>query len=301
MNTIKNSFSIYDLENLTGIKAHTIRIWEKRYNLLNPTRLNRNVRVYTLDDLQKILNVSLLLKFNYKISKLSKLTDVELAHETKTISTSKQPFDYQINSLLVSLFTFDEALFQQVYDEQINKMTFQEIFINIYLPLLNYIGILWQTNSIQPANEHFMTNLIYQKIALNTALIDTNLATSLDNQVFVLFLPEDEIHEIGLLFLNYYLKLTKKKVIYLGRSVPFDNLLTLNSQFEKTTWVSAFLLDKTDEFKQKFISEIEKLTANTENKFWIIGKVWGNFPSKTNYKNINFYNHFGEVINKIIK
>ena len=204
MNNIKNSFTIYDLEILTGIKAHTIRIWEKRYNLLNPTRLNRNIRKYTISDLQRILNISLLYKNKFKISKISKMTDSQIAEETKAVALNDFTNSFEINSLIISMYTFDEELFHEIYNQQIEKYSFDEIFMHTYLPLLNYIGILWQTDSIKPAHEHFISNLIYQKIVLNTA--KQNKKNDSKEHVYILFLPDGEIHELGMLYLNYLLK-----------------------------------------------------------------------------------------------
>jgi len=160
MNKIKDTFTIQDFEILTGIKAHTIRIWEKRYNLLAPSRINRNVRVYSLSDLQKILNISLLYNNNYKISKIAKLSDALLSEEAKTVALSDFSNNYEINSLLLCMYTFDENLFQNTYLKLLKKDSF-----------INHLGLLWQTNSIKPAHEHFISNLIYQKIALNTAAL----------------------------------------------------------------------------------------------------------------------------------
>ena len=208
MNNIKDTFTIQDLEILTGIKAHTLRIWEKRYDLLNPSRINRNVRVYSLSDLQKILNVSLLYNNNYKISKISKLSDSQLADEAKSFALSSFSNNYEINSLVICMFTFDESLFHEIYLEQNKNSSFTEIFTNTYIPLLTHLGLLWQTESIKPAHEHFISNLIYQKIALNIASLPINKNAS--DHVTVLFLPFGEIHELGLMFLNYHLKFFKR-------------------------------------------------------------------------------------------
>ena len=184
INKIKDTFTIQDLEILTGIKAHTIRIWEKRYELLSPTRLNRNVRTYAITDLQKILNVTLLYKSGYKISKISKLSDNQIADETKAFALNDFANTYEINSLIICMYTFDQNLFHEIYDQQIEKITFREIFTNTYIPLLTHLGLLWQTDSIKPAHEHFVSNLIYQKIALNIAKIPVNKKSNNPINVF---------------------------------------------------------------------------------------------------------------------
>jgi len=286
MNIIQNTFTIQDLENLTGIKAHTIRIWEKRYALLNPTRLNRNVRMYNLTDLQKILNISLLYNNNYKISKISKLTDSQLSEETKAYALKDFSNNYEINSLIISMYTFDEPLFHEIYAQQIKVASFSELFVKIFIPLLKHMGLLWQTESIKPAHEHFISNLIYQKIALNIANLPSLEIKK--NHVNILFLPFGEIHELGLMFLNYYLKLKGERTIYLGRSIPFDNLFYLNTQVKNITWITYFMIDDVKEEKNKFLGNVEKLLAHTKNKCVIIGSIWEEFSLENTNDQINF-------------
>lgn len=296
MNNIQSSFTIQDLEIFTGIKAHTIRIWEKRYGLLNPIRLNRNIRMYSLTDLQKILNITLLYKNDYKISKISKLTDVQLAAEAKRVALTEFSNTYEINSLIISMYTFDENLFEEIYLQQINKINFSEIFVHTYLPLLNHIGLLWQTDSIKPAHEHFISSLIYQKIIFNIA--ELNYKPAQDDQVYILFLPEGEVHELGLLFVNYYLKLNNKKVVYLGSSIPFDNLFFVNSQFKNITWISYFMIDKTAEEKAHFLDQVRGLLAHTRNKFVLVGRIWTDFSSQNHDDQVIFKEGFNDLVLK---
>jgi DNA-binding transcriptional MerR regulator len=294
MNNIKNTFSIQDLEIFSGIKAHTIRIWEKRYNLLNPSRLNRNIRVYNLTDLQKILNITLLYNNHYKISKISKLTDSQLEDAVKTISINQTPNNYYINSIIISMYSLDTDLFEDIYLQQIEKFSFEKLFVHTYLPILYHLGVLWQTDSIKPAHEHFISNLIYQKIVLNTSIIPTN---SLQNKgIHVLFLPDGEIHELGLLFLNYYLKSKGEKTIYLGRSIPFNDLFFINSQFKDINWVTSFIIDKPIEEKEIFFNQINQLLEHTKNSCWIIGKIWSEFKDGNKNDQIVFYKGFEEII-----
>jgi len=294
MNKIKDTFTIQDFEILTGIKAHTIRIWEKRYNILTPSRINRNVRVYSLSELQKILNISLLYKNNYKISKIAKLSDDLLSEEAKTVALSDFSNNYEINSLLLCMFTFDENLFQNIYLKLLKKDSFIEIFSNTYIPLLNHLGLLWQTNSIKPAHEHFISNLIYQKIALNTAALP-NIETTKE-PVNVLFLPFGEIHDLGLFFLNYYLKLKGERTVYLGKSIPFDNLFYVNSQIKSITWITYFMLDTSTEEKTMFLGNVEKLITNNKNTSVIVGNIWDDFSKENKNKKIIFKTSLQDLI-----
>jgi DNA-binding transcriptional MerR regulator len=294
INSVKNSFSILDLEILSGIKAHTIRAWEKRYSILNPTRLSRNVRVYSLPDLQKLLNICLLQKHDYIISDLSKLGDAELAKKAKSISLEKLPNSYHINSLIVSMFSLDESLFELTYKSQIDKSTFKDVFVNTYLPLLNHIGLLWQTNGIKPAHEHFISHLIYQKIALNIAAIPKNKPES--KEVYILFLPQGELHELGLLYLMYCLKLSGKKTIYLGRDIPTDDLLQIKSQFQEINWICSFLTNRTEQEKAEFVAQMENLLIHTKNKCWVIGKIWSSYSAPKSLKNLTFHERYDQLV-----
>jgi methanogenic corrinoid protein MtbC1 len=236
--------------------------------------------------------VSFLYQRGYKISKLANLTDNELKDEAKKIALDEISNNYQINSLIVSMYTFDTELFNQVYSDQIVHMSFENIFTHTYLPLLNHIGVLWQTGSIKPAQEHFISNLIYQKIALNSESLVSKVTDQ--SHVFILFLPEGELHEIGLFFLNYYLKLKGKKTIYLGRSIPSQNLFDLSSQFKKVTWITHFLINKTPEEKIKFVEQQNKLLLHSNNNCLIFGKIWEDFNEKQVNKHILFYNKFSD-------
>ena len=293
INKIQNSFRIQDLEVLSGIKAHTIRIWEKRYNLLNPARLNRNIRVYSILDLQKILNVSLLLGYKYKISELSKLSEKELEQKAQSISLEQLTNNYHINSLIVSMFSYDDQLFEATYLNQTETLSFSEIFIQTYLPLLNHIGILWQTNGIRPAQEHFISNLIYQKVLLNIA--ETQEVQTNSKQVNILFLPKGEVHELGLLFQMYRLKLSGRRTVYLGGDIPTEDLFSINSQFHNINWICSFVINRTEEEKNKFVTEIERLLEHNKNTCSVVGKIWSDY-STTKFKDrITFHEGFEQL------
>ena len=295
MNNIKDSFFIQDLEIYSGVKAHTIRIWEKRYDLLNPTRLNRNIRKYSLLDLQKLLNVSLLYSNGYKISKISKLTEEELQEECRSLSAETIQKNYFVNKLIVCMYGFDTLVFEEIYVELSATMSFDKIFTDVYIPMLNHIGLLWQTDAIQPVHEHFISSLITQKILLNTSLI-SGIPNSDNDEVFVLFLPEGEIHEIGLMFLNLVLKKQGFKTVYLGSSLPIDNIEFVINKFSKVSLICAFMIDKTPEEKTTFIETVKKLVVKPDHKIQIVGSIWDGYELDSSYKNsILFTNDFRDL------
>lgn len=270
MNSIKSTFSIQDLETLSGIKAHTIRIWEKRYNLLNPKRLNRNVRVYELDDLKKLLNISLLYHNGNKISNIASLSAREILEKSKEAGLSQLSNSFEINSLIIAMYSLDEAQFNKIHDDFLRKNSFSQLYINVYTPVLQRIGLLWQVEAISPAHEHFISTLIYQKIVLHTANLEEPVVEK--DLTYILFLPENEIHEIKLMFLNYYLKSKGQKTVYLGPSIPFEELHKIRTQFTKIEWITSVGLEHNNSYKTDLVKSLEKLIEHTNNQCIIVGE-----------------------------
>jgi len=215
-------FSIKDLEKLSGIKAHTLRIWEQRYGILKPQRTDTNIRWYCNDELKNILNVSLLNNHGYKISKIAELNKAEIAEEVSKIVNCQINECEQVSSLIISMVEMDEQRFEKIISNQILRKGFTNTIEEVIYPFLKKIGVMWQTGSINPAQEHFISNLIRQKLI---SAIDG--AIPLENKKqkkFILFLPEGELHELSLLYYNYILKTNGHSVIYLGQSVPLIDL-----------------------------------------------------------------------------
>ena len=215
-------YSIKDLEKLTGIKAHTIRIWEKRYNIVCPLRTNTNIRFYTDGDLKRLLNVSILNRNGFKISNIVRLSKEEILNSVMETSTTSLNFESQIENLVIAMIDMDENKFEKSLSNSILKLGFEDTVSNIIYPFLEKIGILWQIGTINPAQEHFITNLIRQKLII---AIDTgNYSLLPNNKTFVLFLPEGELHELSLLFYSFLIKKRGHRVIYLGQSIPVEDL-----------------------------------------------------------------------------
>ncbi|SHG39819.1 MerR family transcriptional regulator [Winogradskyella jejuensis] len=273
MNNLKNNFSIKDLENLTGIKAHTIRIWEKRYNLLSPKRTDTNIRYYDLASFQKLLNVSYLNNNGYKISKIATLKPEEIPQRVREIALESNLESHALNSFKLAMLNFDQSLFYKTYDSLLNDMSFEDIFYDIFIPLLTELGLLWQTNTITPAHEHFLTTLIRQKILINTELIQAETKPD-SKRTYVLFLPDNEIHELGLMFLNYQIVAHKKYSILLGQSVPMDSLKDILDYYDDIVFISYFTIKPLKEEIDKYITDFNKLLLQKSNaEFWILGKM----------------------------
>lgn len=301
MNRVKKEFSIRDLENLSGIKAHTIRIWEKRYSLLSPERTSTNIRTYSITSLQKLLNITLLYNNGYKISKIAELSKKEFQELIATITTSKNKQDHAIASFKLAMMNFDQALFFETLDRISQKKSFKEVFKEVFLPFLNDIGLLWQTDTISPSHEHFITHLIKHIIFVNTEKLNSN--TDYDtNKTFVLFLPENEIHELGLLYLNYEINLKGYKTIYLGQSMPLENLVDLNKYFDNLYYISYFTVapskDKIDTYLATFHNLIGQ---NNKRELWLLGQQT-NYLTKENLpEGIRTFSTIDIAINELNK
>ena len=234
------NYSIKDLERLSGIKAHTIRIWEKRYGLLKPSRTDTNIRHYSDDDLKRILNVSILNRHGIKISHIASMDESELTEKIVIISRDVSDYESLIENLVVSMVDLNQEKFEKLLSRSIMQIGFEETILKIVYPFLEKIGILWQTGTINPAQEHFISHLIRQKIIVG---IDSVIpANHPSPKHFLLFLPEGELHELGLLFYSYILQKRGHKVTYLGQWVPLADMASastvLNIDFLLTSIVA---------------------------------------------------------------
>ena len=269
MNRIKSTFSIKNLEIVSGIKAHTIRIWEKRYNLLQPERTDTNIRRYSLASLQKLLNITLLYNHGFKISKIASLEEGEIPIMVRDIALKSSSEQVAINALKLAMVNFDYVMFDATYDEIATKYEFDYIFIQIFMPLMKELGILWQTGAISPSHEHFITNLVKQKIHIQTELIQRKQSPQDNQKVFVLYLPENEIHELGILFLNYFILSQNYKTIFLGQSLTTEALKTVMTFSETLQFVTYLTVepnkDDIDAYLKHFHTHILDGTESTLN------------------------------------
>lgn len=217
-----STYSIKDLEQLSGIKAHTLRIWEQRYRFIIPKRTETNIRFYDDHDLKLVLNIALLKENGYKISKIAVMNPGEIRSEVLKFTEKNLRYPEQIHALTLAMIDLDEDRFEKVMATNILKLGFENTMINIICPFLSKIGVLWQTNSINPAQEHFISNLIRQKLIV---AIDGQFVSNTEKvHKYLLYLPEGELHELTLLFMHYIIKARKNKVVYFGQNLPFEDL-----------------------------------------------------------------------------
>lgn len=298
MNNVKNVFSIKDLENLSGIKAHTIRIWEKRYSVLEPQRTDTNIRFYDLVALQKLLNITLLHNHGYKISKISKLSQEKINVMVREIVNEKSVKNHAINAFKMAMMNFDQTQFFSTYANLLSEKSFREVFYDVFIPLMNEIGLLWQSDTITPAHEHFISYLIKQKLLINTEKIQI-LEPTRSDKVFVLFLPQNEIHELGLMYLNYEVVLNGYKSIYLGESVPISSLKDMKRYFENIVYVSYMTVEPNQENVDGYLKEMHQDVLADENaELWVLGRITEHINPNSHTK-VRIFNSIADLAKEL--
>ncbi|SHG33377.1 B12 binding domain-containing protein [Flavobacterium fluvii] len=298
MNNIKSVFSIKDLENLSGIKAHTIRIWEKRYNILEPMRSTTNIRNYDTHNLQKLLNIVLLHNYGYKISRIAEYSSEKMELLVREIISEKSSKNHAINAFKMAMMNFDQVLFFKTYANLLSEKSFREIFYDVMIPLMNEIGLLWQSGTITPAQEHFISFLIKQKLLVNTEKIQLLEPTRTD-KIFVLYLPENEIHELGLMYLNYEILLNGYKTIYLGESVPVDSLKDMKQYFDNIVYISYFTIQPSRDAIDDYLKEIAAEIMDSNSQIWLLGRMTQFIDVKKIPENMIVFNSIPDLVNEL--
>jgi MerR family transcriptional regulator, light-induced transcriptional regulator len=255
-------YSIKNLESLSGIKAHTLRIWEQRYHLLSPERTETNIRFYDDKDLKLILNIALLKEHGYKISEIAKLTLEELSAEVMLLFEKPLNYPEQIHALTIALIDMDEMYFEKTMATNILQLGFENTMIQIVYPFLIRIGSLWRTGSVGPAKEHFMSNLIRQKMIV--AIDGQTVKPDSNSKKYILFTPEGEMHEMSILFANYILRARNNRVIYLGLSLPFDELEMVVKQHQPDFIFTALTSSLHPENVQNYLDTLANSFPNVQ-------------------------------------
>ena len=296
MNSTEHVFSIKDLENLSGVKAHTIRIWEKRYNLLKPKRSKTNIRHYDLNNLQKLLNISFLNSNGFKISKIAALDETELAPKTRELAFMGKNDSQAIVAFKLAMLNFDQILFYNTYNSLLEEKSFRTIFYEVFIPLLFDLGMLWQTNTISPSHEHFLTVHIKQKILIHIERLQSTDPRP-STKTVVLFLPENETHDLGLLFINYEVLSLGYHTIFLGENIPLNNLKYINKLYDDIIYISYFTIKPSDNdiYDYLKIFSEEYLSVN-KNSAKLIGHRIRNLNPENVPKNIMLYDTIEDLV-----
>lgn len=273
-------YTIKELEKFSGVKAHTIRTWEKRYGLVTPRRTPTNVRLYSDSDLRKIMNVAVASNAGVKISHIARLTANQLANLVQNGSPQGHAIASPIDKLVLATVSMDEALFNKELKKIERSKGFESTVLEVLYPLLERIGVLWQTGEVTPAQEHFVSNLIRQKmfVAIDSLPLPANNASKV-----VLFLPEQEFHEIGLLFYHYLVRHVGHAGFYLGQSVPYEDLKKVVAA-HRPKWIITSII--TPRKKGNLKTYVRDLSRDfKEQKIIISGFATANFDLEP-YRNV---------------
>ncbi len=295
MDNVKMHFSIKDLENISGIKAHTIRAWESRYNLLHPDRSDTNIRSYSLSNLQKLLSITSLYNRGAKISKIASMKDAEMAHAVLTLKHYEDTNTSARYRLKVAMLNFDEALLEECFILLSETKDFKSIFLEVYAPFLAEVGQLWLTKSISPAHEHFVSAFIKRKIFYHIEQASTVQASS--KRTYVLFLPIGEIHDIGLSYLYYELKLKGCHCIYLGENMPLSSLVHLKAVHKDLVFISSMTVRPHSGEMKNYIEEVEDLLLNDNySEWWACGSRTQLMRDYNLHHKIKIFNSLKQVV-----
>lgn len=277
-------YTIKDIEKMSGIKAHTIRIWERRYGLVIPKRTDTNIRYYSDEDLRELLNISILNKNGMRISNIAELDKDEIDKRVVSLLGSSQKYDHIIDSMLLSMLKIDELALDKSFNKALKEYGFEQLIEDIIFPLLERIGLLWQTNAITPAHERFLTNILRHNfiVAIDK---EVPLKKKGSNKI-IFFLPEGELHEFGLLFYSYIARVKGYEVIYLGTSIPIQDLKEVQRVSQAKAFFSAHvtaiekqeLEDMFDYFRETFPNlpfyitglQVRELNPTLPNNFFVV-------------------------------
>lgn len=280
-------YTIKDIEKMSGIKAHTIRMWERRHGMVIPKRTDTNIRYYSDEDLKDLLNISILNKNGMKISKIAELNKAEIADKVSSLLHNSKKHDHIIDAMLLFMLEIDEHALDYTIDKAWEEYGFERLIEEIVFPLLERIGMLWQTNAINPAQERFFTNILRQKFIL--AIEKEAPFTLNENNRLIFFLPEGELHEFGLLFYSYIARKMGFEVVYLGTSIPLQDLKEVQRVTKAKAFFSAHvstidkqeLEDMFDYFRQTFSHmpfyvtglQIKELNPALPTNFFVVSSV----------------------------
>lgn len=300
MNNFRNVYSIKDMENISGIKAHTIRIWEKRYNILEPMRTDTNIRYYDFSSIQKLLNITILHNHGYKISKISQYPSENIPNLVKDTISNKTYKIHAINAFKIAMLNFDRETFYNAYAQLLSDKSFSNIFNEVFVPLLNEIGILWQTETITAVHEHFICNLIKQKIAveLEKILLSTNI---IQDKTFIIFLPAQETSDLGLKYLTYEIAKNGYKTIYLGENIEIDDLKKIIELIENPILLTYITSYPFDENLNSYLRKIHQnvLNYNDKSELWVTGIVFNNLELDSTLNQIKVFLSMNHIVKSL--
>ncbi len=256
-----NQLSIAQLAQFSGIKPHTIRIWEQRYNALSPQRTDGNTRTYSDNDLRRLLNIVTLLDSKYKVSDVCVMTDEQLQNLIKQhlLEHGDGESHKYVLQLIAAGLEFKQLEFENTLNHCLEKMGTTATYKEVVYPLLQRLGMMWAANLMPPAQEHFISNIIRQKLLV---AIDALPPPTDKAKTWVLFLAEDEFHEIAVLFAHYILRNRGENVIYLGANVPLSTLQQASVSIRPDKVLTFFIKSNFTVDQQQYLNSVRDCFPN---------------------------------------
>ncbi|MBO9573523.1 MAG: MerR family transcriptional regulator [Chitinophagaceae bacterium] len=288
-----NFFTIKDLENLSGIKAHTIRIWEQRYSFLKPKRSDTNIRFYESDELKTLLNIALLNRYGFRISQIDKMQPETIREKILSLESSGAQQEIIINNLLHCMIELDSYAFEDILDKYLLQWGIDKTITQLIFPFLDRIGILWLTDHIRVAQEHMVSSIIREKLIMGIQNASNPWS---GKKTVVMFLPQGEFHELGLLYVQYLLKVKGTKILYLSADLPFDELEFV-VKFKKPDYIYTHLTSVAGRFNlEKYLDKVGVKLKDT--KFVVSGRVAQSYYKKVS-PNVLLKNSLNDVITEL--
>jgi DNA-binding transcriptional MerR regulator len=274
-------YTLYELEKLTGILAATIRVWERRYNIIKPQRTETNRRWYDDDDLRRLINISIVYHSGVKISKVASYSESELVEKAEFLTRDSRGSDTHINSLIVAMLSFNANAVNEILLRSIINNGFEETFSSVVFPFLRRVGIMWHTGSVNTGAEHFITSIFRGRLI--SAIDSLPPANDPKSKRVIMFLPENELHEMGLLFYSYLIRKLGHEVLYLGQATPFYALIEANEKWHSDILVTGILSDLSISKPEEYLMNLSM--AFKSQKILVSG-VLAEKPAIEKYKNI---------------
>lgn len=294
---IKDNFTIKDLENLTGIKIPTLRIWEKRYEILKPTRTETGIRRYSVSEVAVLLNIVFLNRNGWKISKIAQLSEKEIQYTVKTIDSKNQNYSIEVDEFIVSMLAFDQLKFNTIYKNLIEHKEFEMVFEEYFHPLLLKIGVLWQTNTIDIIHEHFISAQVLQKLIYKIEQVSMNQNQT--GKTYILFLPSNEIHEIGLRYIQYKLLKENKHTLYLGNHTELEQLYRFKKR-KDVELIANLTINPHSKSLTEYLNTLVKFTQDTELKIHLYGLQFDiHGPLTSPHQNIKIFKKAKNLIESL--
>lgn len=297
--SVKTHFSIKDLENLSGVKAHTIRIWEKRYGLFTPNRTDTNIRQYDLKSFKKLLDITFIYKRGIKISKIAEFSPQKIKGVILENAILHKEH-YAINELKSAMFDFDTYHFNKIFSQLLKTNTFDQIFETVFMPFLKEIGMLWHIGTIDVSHERFASELIKRKTIEHIGFYTSKARKHNIKTRVCLFLPFDEIHDIGLIYANYILEKSGIKTTYLGPNIPLESLSKQIYKNGNLLFVTFFTTKPNNDSIKSYLDCYQKIVCKKEKyPLWILGQKYSEVQKHNTASNIVCFDTIKSFVEKV--